>query len=128
MRPHIIATIAMLSLAAPVAAQDEAVPEPPAETDEEEGLSRMERGARLLMEGMMREMEPAIEGLGELGPMFRSFAREMGPALAEIFEEVKDWSVYHPPEMLPNGDIIIRKKTPEETPEDVPQENEQIDI
>lgn len=120
----------MLILAAPLTAQDApAQDDPPPEA--ENGLSLMERGARLLMEGMMREMEPAIEGLEEMGPMVRGFAREMGPALAEIFEEVKDWSVYHPPEMLPNGDIIIRRKPEDETPEDTPapsQDNEQIDI
>jgi len=110
-----------LGLATPLAAQDSEVP------DEEDGLSLMERGTRLLMEGLLREMEPALEGLGELGPMFRDFAQEMGPALGKIIEQVEDWSVYHPPEMLPNGDIIIRRKTPEDTPEE-PQENEQIDI
>ncbi len=119
-----IAFLVALSLATPLAAQEDPAP------DEERGLSLMERGARMLMEGLMRELEPALEGLEDVGPMFRDFAQEMGPALADIIREVKDWSVYHPPEMLPNGDIIIRRKTPDETPQDpeTPQENEQIDI
>lgn len=121
MNARILIIAAVLSLATPLAAQEEPAP------GDEDGMSLMERGARLLMEGMMRELQPALEGLEELGPMFRDFAREMGPALAKIIEEVEDWSVYHPPEMLPNGDIIIRRKTPDET-EDAPQENEQIDI
>jgi hypothetical protein len=117
----LMAFVAGLSLAAPVAAQEDTVPD-------EEGMSLMERGAQLFMEGMMREMEPALEGLGELGPMFRDFAREMGPAMRDLIEEVEDWSVYHPPEMLPNGDIIIRRKEPQtETPEPE-DEGEQIDI
>lgn len=121
MRRTLLATIAVLALAAPLGAQEE--PEP----EEERGLSLMERGARQFMEGMLREMEPALEGLGELGPMFRSFAREMGPALRDLIEQVEDWSVYHPPEMLPNGDIIIRRKPSEELPKPL-EDNEQIDI
>ncbi len=79
------------------------------------------------MDGIMKEMEPALDGLQELRPKFRNFAREMGPALRDLMSEVEDWSVYHPPEMLPNGDIILRRKDPE--PEtDPPEEGEQIDI
>jgi hypothetical protein len=36
----------------------------------------------------------------------------MGPALADLMEKVDDWTVYHPPEMLENGDILIRRKQP----------------
>lgn len=86
----------------------------PAAAQEERGLSLMERGAQLFLEGILREMEPALEGLENMGPQLRSFAQEMGPALADILEQVKDWSAYHPPEILPNGDIIIRKKAPGE--------------
>ena len=40
------------------------------------------------------------------------------PELREMLDEVRDWSSYHPPEVLPNGDIIIRKKQVEpETPQ-----------
>ncbi|MEM8693929.1 MAG: hypothetical protein AAGG57_18920 [Pseudomonadota bacterium] len=89
-----------------------------AAAQEDEGLSLMERGAQLFMEGIMRQMEPAMDdfqGLAEqFGPSLRSFAQEMGPALQDLLDEVKDWSVYHPPEILENGDIVIRKKTPEE--------------
>ena len=34
----------------------------------------------------------------------------MGPALETLLEAVEDFSAYHPPEVLPNGDIILRKK------------------
>lgn len=122
MRRVLIASLAVLSLAVPLSAQEEPVPE------DDEGMSLMERGARLFMEGMMREMEPALEGLGELGPMFRDFAQEMGPALRDLIEEVEDWSVYHPPEMLPNGDIIIRRKEPVEEAPPPQEDGEQIDI
>jgi len=98
-----------------------AVAAPPAVAQEEEaerGLSLMERGARLFFDGLMQEMDPALEEMGrmadEVGPAIRSFTREMGPALADLMSEIEDFSAYHPPEILPNGDIIMRKKTPEE--------------
>lgn len=88
------------------------------EAEEDRGLSLMERGAQMLMEGLMREMEPAMDGLQdmaqEFGPALRDFAAQMGPALRNLLEDVEDWSVYHPPELLENGDIIIRRKTPPE--------------
>ncbi|MEX0369868.1 MAG: hypothetical protein AB3N09_04500 [Tateyamaria sp.] len=106
--------------AGPVGAQEET----------ERGLSLMERGAQMLMEGLMREMEPAMEGLQEMaeefGPALREFTAQMGPALRDLLEEVEDWSVYHPPEMLDNGDIIIRRKTPDEVTTKDP--DAQIDI
>lgn len=92
--------------------------------DEGEGLSLMERGARMFMDGIMKEMEPAIDDLGGLmedfGPAMRNFAQEMGPALRDLMDQVEDWSVYEAPEVLPNGDIIIRRKpdAPEFEPKD----------
>ncbi len=100
---------------------------PPAATAEEEGdegLSLMERGAQMFMEGIRREMEPALDDLQgfarELQPALRSFLQEMGPAFAEILGEIKDLSAYHPPEILPNGDIILRKKQPDEIADETP--------
>ncbi|WP_229801319.1 hypothetical protein [Tateyamaria omphalii] len=99
--------------------------------EQEQGLSLMERGAQMLMEGLMREMEPAMDGLQdmaeEFGPALREFTSQMGPALRNLLEEVEDWSVYHPPELLENGDIIIRRKTPQEL-ESEPDADNQIDI
>lgn len=97
--------IACLTCASPVLAQDES-----------DGPSLMERGAQMLMEGLMREMEPALEDLQglakEFGPSLRDFTAQMGPALRDLLQEVEDWSVYEPPEILENGDIIIRRKPP----------------
>lgn len=74
----------------------------------------MQRGMELFFEGLSQEMAPALNdlrGLAEqFGPSMQGFLEEMGPALAGIMEEVKDWSAYHPPEILPNGDIIMRRK------------------
>ena len=96
-----LAAVFAVSLAAPLPAQDL-------------GRSLMERGAELFLEGLQKEMAPALDDLrglaDELGPAMQGFIGEMGPALGDILAEVKDWSRYHPPEILPNGDIIIRRK------------------
>lgn len=88
----------------------------------ETGRSLMERGAELFFDGLRREMEPALDDLKglaeEMEPALREFVGEMGPALADILDEIEDISDYHPPEMLPNGDIILRKKTPDEMADD----------
>ena len=81
----------------------------------------MERGAQMFWEGLKQEMAPALDDMRALaedfGPSFRSFLEEMGPALGDVMDEIKDWSAYHPPEILENGDIIIRRKTEEDPPE-----------
>lgn len=104
------ALIALLS--SPLAAQD-------AEA-EDSGPSLMERGAELFWEGLRQEMAPALEDLqgmmAEFGPSMAEFLAQMGPALAGIAKEVEDWSVYEMPEILPNGDIIIRKKPKDNAP------------
>lgn len=61
-----------------------------------EGRDLMQEAMRLFMRGLMEEMEPALEDLSDL--------------LDQI-------DTYHPPEVLPNGDIIIRRKTPLPEPE-----------
>ena len=80
-----IALVAALWLAAlPAAAQ---------EGEAEQGMDLLSEGTRMLLEGLLGQMEPAL--------------RELQGALREL-------DAYHPPEILPNGDILIRRKTPEE--------------
>lgn len=119
MKHHIFIAVACALAASPSYAQ------------EDRGLSLMQRGAQMFMEGILSEMEPAIEGFEgfaeEMGPAVRQFAQEMGPKLSQLLDEVEDWSAYQAPEILPNGDIIIRRKpdhplVPPETPtEPAPQ-------
>ncbi|WP_050602891.1 hypothetical protein [Ruegeria sp. 6PALISEP08] len=93
----------------------------PSSAQEDTDKSLMEQGAELFFEGLRKEMEPALDDLlglaDEFGPAMQSFLQEMGPALAELAAQVKDWSAYEAPEILPNGDIIIRKKPVEDLPE-----------
>ncbi|WP_293452155.1 hypothetical protein [Planktotalea sp.] len=93
----------------------------PAQADEkntDEGFNLMERGARLLFEGLVQDMEPALremDGLmDQLEPALRGFVENMGPALGDFLGQFDDFSKYHAPEILPNGDIILRRKSPEE--------------
>ena len=110
MRQYIASIVVMTLGAFPVAA------------DSESGRTLMERGVELFMEGLRDEMAPTIENLQgfaeQAGPSMRSFLQEMGPAFAEVLSKVEDWTLYHPPEMLPNGDIILRKRVaPDAKPE-----------
>ncbi len=85
-----------------------------------DGPSLMEQGIDLFFRGLQEELAPTLEdfqGLAlEMGPQLHGFMREMGPKFGELLGEIEDWSTYHAPEILPNGDIIIRKKSSEETP------------
>lgn len=112
MRSLALVTIACLAVS-PVSAQEaEGEPAP------EEGLSLIEEGARMFLEGLAEDMAPAMKDLAELAeswqPQMREFVTQMGPALSELLDKVDDISRYHAPEMLPNGDIIIRRKAPAE--------------
>jgi len=115
MKRFIITTGALLLSTLPLQAQEE-----------DEGFSLMERGAQLFFEGIRREMEPALDDLmalaDDMEPVLRDFVSEMGPAFVELLSQIEDLSAYHPPEILPNGDIILRKKTPEEMPEVMPDD------
>jgi len=76
-----------LGLAAqPLSAQED-------KTDMAEGLNLLQQGTRLLLQGLMDEM---------------------GPLVLELQGRIIDFSAYYPPEILPNGDIIIRRKPPVE--------------
>lgn len=77
----------------------------------DEGFSLLREGARILMESMLKEMEPAMRDMQE---DFGAVLREMEPALRDLGAMIGDLRNYHPPEKLPNGDIIIRRKTPAE--------------
>jgi len=85
---------------------------------DEEGRSLMQEGARLFWEGIRREMGPTLDSLQdraeEMEPALRDFVEEMGPALRDLMDKAGDLSAYEAPEILPNGDIILRRKTPQE--------------
>ena len=74
---------------------------PPAAAEEDglrEGLSLLQEGTRLMLRGLMAELEPGLR---------------------ELQDRIGDLSAYHPPEILPNGDILIRRKDPLEPGEEI---------
>ena len=93
-----------LALAAPVRAEE-------APDRFADGMEQLSEGTRLLLEGLMGELAPMVNDLRGM---------------------IDDLSLYEMPEVLPNGDIIIRRKrapdappVPEGLP---PREEGEIDI
>lgn len=97
----------------------------------EEGFSLLEQGAKLLFRGIISEMEPVIEDFSgmasELEPALELFATEMGSALIELMQTLDSMRYYEAPEVLPNGDIIIRR-SPDAPEFDPNNEMEPIDL
>lgn len=64
-----------------------------------EGMRRLSEGSRIILERIM----------GDLAPM-----------MAELRSMINDFSRYEMPEVLPNGDIIIRRKPEDPAPDHDP--------
>lgn len=103
---HAALIIALTLAPLPALAQETPAPEA------EEGPSLMERGLALFFEGFQQELEPALEGMGDA-------LTEMKPAMDSMMGMIDDMTNYQMPEMLENGDIIIRRK-PEAPPIEPP--------
>ena len=100
------AAILILALAATPALAEE-------DGGAEEGLGLIDRGVELLLRDLLDRMDPAIEEFQkQMDPALEEFRNQMGPALEALRDRLEALGDYHPPEMLPNGDIIIRRKTP----------------
>ena len=84
----------------------------PALTEEpkEEGFSLMEEGAKLLLRGLMAEMEPSLDEMGKVLEDAAPMLEGLGPQLAELLAVMGDLRNYQAPEVLENGDILIRRK------------------
>ena len=103
-----------MRLAAPLLALALAAGPATAQEAEDDGFNLMEEGARLFFRGLMSEVEPTIEdfrGLAEeLEPALRQFSEEMGRSFALLLDRIDDIRYYEAPVILPNGDILIRRK------------------
>ncbi|WP_168161499.1 hypothetical protein [Oceanicola sp. S124] len=82
----------------------------------------MREGLRLLFEGLSGGLDETIDQMGEAAeeaaPKLRDFVARMGPALVEALGKVGDLSNYEAPVVLPNGDILIKRK--DEAPDYLP--------
>lgn len=112
------ALVLSVSLAAPLAPMkaQEAAPGPDADAvplPDDDGFDLIEEGAQLMMRGLLNEMAPALEELEDLAreiePALEKFVAEMGPAMTRLLAAIDDIDNYEAPEILENGDIIIRR-------------------
>ena len=76
---------------------------PAPKTEEETGFDLMQKGAKLLFRGLMREMEPALNEMGKA-------LSDMEPALQDLLALVDDIRNYDAPRVLDNGDILIPRR------------------
>ncbi|NGM45367.1 hypothetical protein G5B31_07440 [Rhodobacter sp. SGA-6-6] len=122
--------ILALALCAPLAAAAEEPPKPGQPQDS--GTSLMEEGARLLLRGLMTEMEPALDGMAKALEEAKPWLEDLGPQLTELVRLMGDIRNYEMPVMLPNGDILIRRRldAPPLTPEgpQLPGPNGEIEL
>lgn len=89
-----------LTLAAPVAAQDGTQDNTQNNTmsDFKKRFGKLSDNAQTLLEGWKDEIGPKLD--------------EIGPALGDMIDRLGDMSAFHAPEVLENGDILIRRKQP----------------
>jgi hypothetical protein len=111
----------LICLALPAAAQDQPapLPAPPVVLPDplDEGLSLLEQGARSLLRGLAEDIGPGLDemrrsldamkpALDDMGAAL-SGLRPMAESLLALMDDIRN---YQPPERLPNGDILIRRK------------------
>lgn len=117
MKQFLIAAIFALMTTMPATAEQPAEP------------NMIEKGARLFFEGLLQELQPGLDDLegysAEVAPKVKNLVRDMAPALRQLMAKVQDWSQYHPPEILPNGDIVMRRKSPEDV---VQEHHDAVDL
>ncbi|MCK0137800.1 hypothetical protein [Aliiroseovarius sp. F47248L] len=92
-----LAMVAIASLTTPALAEGKVTP-PTDNPELSEGADLLNRGFQLLLEGLAKEVEPMADKWAE--------------GWAELVERFDDLNAYYPPETLPNGDIIIRRRIP----------------
>jgi hypothetical protein len=84
-----VLTLAFAALAAPAATAQDVEPEP-------EGPGLFERGADLMMRGLLEQLGP--------------FVNDLESAMVVLGGVVERLGGYEAPEILPNGDILIRRR------------------
>ena len=97
-------------LVLPVQAEDEGAP-PTAE----ESTPRLYDLFEQMLRGFMTEVEPQMRELE------RGFS-EMEPELQRFLQRLRDMTQFHPPEILPNGDILIRRRQADEVVPELDEE------
>lgn len=115
---HLLALTLVAMLAGPALPQDAEPEEPPRHF-----LDRyLENRMRELAEELQRELQENIQ------PELERLMGEMMPRLQELMELVGGLQYYEMPEILPNGDILIRRKPDAPPFEGLPEIDEPIDL
>ena len=106
------ALILSVGLAAPLSAQAQDAPAPDSQQETVPLSDLFER----LLRGFLAEVEP------QMREMERGFSA-MEPEIQRFLEQMRGLTQFHSPEVLPNGDILIRRRQatdPEGVPEAAP--------
>ena len=115
MRRLILPLLLAASLALPGQAQDapDTHEDAPPAAPMLDFFDRMLRGFMTEIEPQMRDLERGLEALE--------------PEIQGFIDRMRSMAQYHPPEILPNGDILIRRRTEDEAPpEPDPDRSESI--
>ncbi|MFM2355746.1 MAG: hypothetical protein RLZZ528_1482 [Pseudomonadota bacterium] len=73
----------------------------------DDGFSLIEEGAKIILRSMIDEMKPALDEAQEgMGKALEAWE----PAIRDLMARIEDITAYEPPIVLPNGDILIRRK------------------
>ena len=109
---HILLIPSLFCLSLPAQAQETA----PDLEDLFERFQEFSESTKGLLEGWIDEIGPGLE--------------KLGPKLEALSDQIGDWNQYQAPEVLENGDIIIRRKPvkPDTTPEIEPKPDDAIDL
>ena len=91
---HVVALLIALSITSPAQAEGQTMDNLLKQFED------LSKNAQSMLEGWVADIGPKLE--------------ELGPTLEEFADKIGDMSAYHPPEILDNGDIIIRRKIPTE--------------
>lgn len=73
----------------------------------------LDEAANQFLRGLLEDVQPPLQELAGIGAQhlltLKAVLDEVGPAFAEVFEQIDSITYYQPPEILPNGDIIFRR-------------------
>lgn len=104
------ALLAAFCLAVPAVAQTHDVQLPPGTVEDDQprdSQSLIEHGITLLFQGIITEIAPDLE---DLGNDLRDRTRTLWPAMEELAQLLDDIENYELPQRLENGDILIRRR------------------
>jgi hypothetical protein len=92
---------------------------PPQEAPQDKGALSLSEMFEQILRGFLSEAEPQLRELE------RGFSA-LEPEIQRFLDELRGMTQYHPPEILPNGDILIRRRatTPPQADQSVPRGDE----